>query len=133
MMFMNEGDIEFSVERHRNHPALGPATRFLLAYMHEVNAHSDGWPYWSAPVKAAAKLMTVIKTGDAATVADARKALAPYTSAPNPATTVYLPAVSGSRGHRLRMRGVSSDAPRPCPSCEGTGAIEADPTAKEQP
>lgn len=77
MKFMNEWEIEMNVERYRYHLALGPATRFLDAYMREVNSHSDGWPYWSAPVKAAAKLMTVIEKGDQATQRDVLKALTP--------------------------------------------------------
>ena len=76
MMFMNEYEINDRAERYRNHPVLGPATRFLQAYMGEVNAHSDGWPYWSPPVKAAAKLMTLIQRGDA-TLAEVTKALSP--------------------------------------------------------
>ncbi len=65
MRFMNEYDIEDSVARYRNHAVLGPATRFLNAYKDEVNAHSDGWPYWSAPVKAAAKLIELTEKGAA--------------------------------------------------------------------
>ena len=77
---MNEYDIARNVVRYHQHVALGPATKFLEAYMREVNAHSDGWPYWSAPVKAAAKLMTVIELGEPATIADVRKALIPIKS-----------------------------------------------------
>jgi hypothetical protein len=74
--FMNEYDIDTAVLRHARHPVLGPAARFLDAFKDEVNAHSDGWPYWSAPVRSAAKLMTLIERGDA-TPADLTKALAP--------------------------------------------------------
>ena len=76
MKFMNEWEIEEHVRRHRAHPVLGRAARFLHLYMREVNAHSDGWPYWSAPVKAAAKLMTLIESEDA-TINEVVKALAP--------------------------------------------------------
>ncbi len=76
MRFMNEYDIEDSVARYRSHAVLGPATRFLNAYKDEVNAHSDGWPYWSAPVKAAAKLIELIEKG-AATEQELAKALSP--------------------------------------------------------
>ena len=65
MLFMNEYEISEARSRWARHPALGPATKFLDAYMREVNAHSDGWPYWSAPVKAAAKLMELIRASDA--------------------------------------------------------------------
>lgn len=78
-MFMNEYDIERSVERLRHNETLGPASRFLQAYMHEVNAHSDGWPYWRSPVKAAAKLMTLIESGTA-TSAQVRAAMTPIKS-----------------------------------------------------
>lgn len=76
MKFMNEWEIANNVERYRDHPVLGPAARFLAAYRDEVNAHSDGWPYWSAPVKAAAKLMTLIEAGHA-TEGELRHALSP--------------------------------------------------------
>lgn len=90
-MFMNESEIEDAVDRFAGHPVLGPAARFLAAFRHEVNAHSDGWPYWSPPVKAAAKLMTLIHghrwAGMGAyprlpepTAADVRKALGPIKS-----------------------------------------------------
>lgn len=65
MKFMNECDIDFAVQRHANHPVLSKATDFLYKFKEEVNAHSDGWPYWSAPVRAAAKLITLIQSGDA--------------------------------------------------------------------
>lgn len=65
MMFMNEWEIGEYRDRFATHPTLGPATRFLDAFMREVNAHSDGWPYWSPPVKAAKRLMTVIQQGEA--------------------------------------------------------------------
>ena len=64
MLFLNENDIEMYTGRFAAHPALGPATRFLTRFKDEVNRHSDGWPYWSAPVRAAAKLMGLIERGD---------------------------------------------------------------------
>lgn len=79
MMFMNESEVLASVARHYGHPVLGPATRFLESYMQEVNSHSDGWPYWSPPVRAAAKLMALIKRGEA-TKAELTKALSPIKS-----------------------------------------------------
>lgn len=55
---------------------LGPAARFLQAFMEEVNAHSDGWAYWRPPVQAAARLMTLIQQGKA-TEADLKRSLTP--------------------------------------------------------
>lgn len=79
MIFMNEYDIDYACQRYAAHPVLGPATRFLSHFKDEVNAHSDGWPYWSAPVKSAAKLMALIQQGTA-TDAEVRKALGPIRS-----------------------------------------------------
>lgn len=76
MIFMNEWDIAESVVRFARHPVLGPATRFLQCYRDEVNRVSDGWPYWSPPVKAAAHLITLIQRGDASH-AEVRRALGP--------------------------------------------------------
>jgi hypothetical protein len=82
MMFMNEWDIRETARRYAAHPALGPATTFLLEFMEEVNAHSDGWPYWSPPVRSAAKLMALINTRDPrlVTPAHVRRALGPIKS-----------------------------------------------------
>lgn len=57
---MNESEIDEAVSRFAQHPVLGPAARFLSAFRNEVNAHSDGWPYWAAPSKAASKLMVFL-------------------------------------------------------------------------
>lgn len=76
MIFMNEWDIRAAADRYQFHQTLGPATRFLEAHMEQVNAHSDGWPYWEPPVKAAAKLITLIKNGTA-TKQEVRAALSP--------------------------------------------------------
>jgi hypothetical protein len=59
-MWMNEGQIDEAKHRYETHPTLGPATRFLSEWRHEVNAHSDGWPYWTPPSKAAERLMQLI-------------------------------------------------------------------------
>ncbi len=85
MKFMNEMDIAEAARRHRGHPVLGPATRFLAEFKDQVNAHSDGWPYWSPPAKAAAKLMDLVDTNPwdepkPVTEADLRRALAPIKS-----------------------------------------------------
>jgi hypothetical protein len=77
MLFMNETEIDMAVSRFNNHPVLSRATRFLRAFRDDVNGHSDGWPYWSAPVKAAAQLMKLIQTPDQATEAALKKAYTP--------------------------------------------------------
>lgn len=79
-MFMNEWNVRESVERYREHPILSRATRFLLAHMEEVNAHSDGWAYWRLPVDAARSLMQMIQHPETATEQQFRKALTPIKS-----------------------------------------------------
>lgn len=89
MHFMNEYEIKENVVRFANHPALGPATQFLHAFMNEVNMHSDGWPYWSPPVHACNQLITLInrgveryyhRTAPDVTIAEVQKALVPIKS-----------------------------------------------------
>jgi len=79
MLFMNEFDIDSAIFGRSNDPVLAKAVRFLVAFKDQVNANSDGWAHWGPPVKAAAKLMTLIQnppvTG--ATEKDLRSALAP--------------------------------------------------------
>jgi hypothetical protein len=77
MMYMNDYEIERAVRRYEGHPVLGKATAFLLAFMHEVNAHSDGWAYWRPPVESAKKLMMLIQSPDTASEAALKKAIAP--------------------------------------------------------
>jgi hypothetical protein len=60
MYFMNEDEIEEAAIRFRTHPVLGPATATLFNLVGAVNANSDGWAYWSKPVHAAKRLMTLI-------------------------------------------------------------------------
>lgn len=99
MRFMNEWDIELAVKRWASHPVLGPATRFLNAFKDEVNAHSDGWPYWAPAAKSAAKLMALIEDrGEAATAAELRAALAPvkaFMTRRGRAAGMSLPALEG--------------------------------------
>ena len=80
MMFMNESEIVMMTERYRNHPVLSDATKFLREYMRQVDLNSDGWPYWSQPVRAAAKLMLLIQHPETATHAQFHKALTPIKS-----------------------------------------------------
>lgn len=79
MKFMNEYDISLAEQRHIGHPVLARATQFLMDFREEVNAHSDGWAYWGAPVRAAAKLMTLVEGHDA-TEAQFKAALSPIKS-----------------------------------------------------
>jgi hypothetical protein len=60
MMFMNEHEIADAAERYRDHPILGPATRTLRNLAEWTNENSDGWPYWSKPIRAAARLQEMI-------------------------------------------------------------------------
>ena len=64
MLFMNEMEIEDAVRRYRDHELLGPATRTLQNLCDAVNRNSDGWPYWSKPVRAAEKLQQLIQGED---------------------------------------------------------------------
>lgn len=58
--WMNEYEIEDHLARRANHPTLGPLVRTLANLVEEVNGCSDGWPYWKAPAKAAAKAMDLL-------------------------------------------------------------------------
>ena len=88
MRFMNQWAITDAVRLYEDHPVLGPATRTLENLADWANANSDGWCYWPAPCKAAAKLQELIQRDGTwqyaqggerpdATVAEYRKALAP--------------------------------------------------------
>lgn len=89
-MSMNQMDIEVAVESCEDHPVLGPATRFLMAFMEAVNEQSDGWPYWTPARKASSKLQELLtyNTGAwytpcsvvEATLKDVEKTLAPIKS-----------------------------------------------------
>lgn len=59
-MWMNEAEIDNAIDRFASHAVLGKASRFLGAFRDEVNAHSDGWPYWKRPAAAADRLMTLV-------------------------------------------------------------------------
>lgn len=79
MKYMNNFDMFRAVEKNLSHPVLSRATQFLIAFKEEVDSHSDGWAYWKAPVRAAAKLMTLVESKDA-TEADFKAALSPIKS-----------------------------------------------------
>lgn len=84
MYFMNQWEIEEAASRYRTHSTLGPATRFLHAFMEDVNSHSDGWAYWRLPINAAKQLMQLIASArtnpDAVTEEAIKKALKPIKS-----------------------------------------------------
>lgn len=84
MLFMNEYEIDEAVRRYAPDTTQGRGARFLAAYRDEVNAHSDGWPYWSAPVRAAAKLMRLLtwkrEQANDVTETELHKALTPIKS-----------------------------------------------------
>jgi hypothetical protein len=60
-MWMNTWEIEEAANRFSGHPILGPATKTLQNLERWTNSHSDGWPYWQKPSRAAAKLMEMIE------------------------------------------------------------------------
>lgn len=64
MLFANEYEIQDWAIRYADHLILGCAARTLKSLMDAVNSCSDGWPYWSAPVKSASKLMTLLNEAD---------------------------------------------------------------------
>jgi hypothetical protein len=61
MLFLNEYDVEEARARYANHPVLGPATETLSNLVEWTNSHSDGWPYWQVPRRAALKLQELIQ------------------------------------------------------------------------
>jgi hypothetical protein len=76
--FMNEADVEAAWRKHEQHPVLGPATKTLANLVSMVNATSDGWPYWRAPSRGAARLTDLIDQFDGGadvTEADYKRAL----------------------------------------------------------
>lgn len=61
MRFMNEFDITSAQRRWAGHPVLSAAADTLANLAAATNANSDGWPYYSKPARAAAKLMELIE------------------------------------------------------------------------
>lgn len=80
MTWMNRFDIEDAARRHSGKPVLGKASNFLYSFMEQVDNNSDGWPYWSAPSHAAAKLMDLIQGKVEATEANYKAAMTPIKS-----------------------------------------------------
>lgn len=84
MMFMNEWEVERAVERFNTDefPNLGLASRSLYRLMRWTNANSDGWAYWSKPIRAAKQLQVLLSGVDRwdpqdVTEAEVKKALVP--------------------------------------------------------
>jgi hypothetical protein len=90
MRFMNEYDVEDALARFD--PDVTPnrvrAAENLARLVEWTNSNSDGWPYWTKPARAAAKVMDLLE-GDGTwadrnrlesedcTAAELAKALAP--------------------------------------------------------
>ena len=68
MLYMNRFEVQDACDRYRDHPILSPATRTLRELVEWTDRNSDGWPYWSKPCRAAARLMELI--GDTRTYLD---------------------------------------------------------------
>lgn len=75
--WMNDGDIDRAVARHKDHPVLSRATRFLRDFADETNKNSDGWHSWAGPQNAAKQLMGMIQRPEYATEENFKTALAP--------------------------------------------------------
>jgi hypothetical protein len=58
---MDEYDIEEAVERWRDHPLLGPASRTMAALQAWADDGKDGWMTWPLPMRAAQRLMELIE------------------------------------------------------------------------
>ena len=80
-MWMNEYEINEANQRDASNPDVpGKAVRFLVQFMNEVNAHSDGWCYWTPPAKAADKLMRLVQGYSEASEHQLKLALIPIKS-----------------------------------------------------
>lgn len=86
MTWMNHSEVDEAVDRFRPYPNRHRAACFLKAFVEEVDARSDGWPYWSAPSRAAKQLMELLAPAKARwntndiTLAQLNKALKPIKS-----------------------------------------------------
>jgi len=61
-MNMNQSDIEIMASNSHACPNVRKGVAILHTLMESVNAQSDGWAYWSAPSKAATRLMDLLRT-----------------------------------------------------------------------
>lgn len=60
MLYMNDYDIQLASQRYTT-GVKAKAVKILQAHVEVVNANSDGWAYWKAPLMAAKKLMELIQ------------------------------------------------------------------------
>ena len=112
MLFMNEFEIENACIKYAAHPVLAEATRFLRDFMEEVNNHSDGWPHWALPCKAARQLMQLILNPEKATDAAVALALRP------------IKAFYTRHGHQAGMKFPASPKPAAPAACGKPRAAE---------
>lgn len=77
MLFMNTWDIDDAVMRTSSYSIRGRAARFLQAFRDEVDANSDGWAYWKAPLKSAKKMQQIVLKHIDATEGNYKAALTP--------------------------------------------------------
>ena len=128
-MQMNEYEINEAAQRFAGHPLLGPATQTLANLVTAVNGCSDGWPYWRAPSKAAAKLQDLITQ---ATAAEREQGFqSPAT--PWPDSTQLRAAYAQLRAFRTRRAAVGGIEFRICPAPAVPGDPEPEPAAAPEP
>ena len=56
-LFFNESQIQEMAHRAQSNPELAPFGKIALRYVEIVNSNSDGWPYWKAASKSAARFL----------------------------------------------------------------------------
>ena len=61
-MFLNQYEIENIARNKHDCPNVRKGANLLLRLMQSVNAQSDGWAYWSPPIKSAEKLIQLLQT-----------------------------------------------------------------------
>jgi len=59
---MNQYEIESAFRSRHDCPNVRRGVNLLHALMRSVNEQSDGWAYWTAPSRAAAKLIALLET-----------------------------------------------------------------------
>jgi hypothetical protein len=79
MLYMNDSDMMQAEQRART-PGMRRACQFLITFTLEVNQCSDGWAYWKPPVRAAARLMKLIKQNGDISESEFKWALIPIKS-----------------------------------------------------
>lgn len=86
-LFFNEYEIQEMAHRAQTNPELAPFGKIALRYVEIVNSNSDGWAYWKAASKSAARFLQSLHkltmphhyryNESMPTTADLRKALSP--------------------------------------------------------